>query len=179
MATMRCHYEVFELPRDASTEEIKKQYRRLALKWHPDKNVGREEDATVKFKEINAAYAVLSDSNERKWYDDHRDSILRGGTGGTSDADVADPGISYILLVNSSFQSSNNFFLNHQGRPSICGNTSLQLAITEPTTQQRASIRCIMMSSRECTEQKPMVRISPHSHSHTQASSSVKRFFNH
>ena len=42
-----------------------------------DKNVGNEEAATEAFKEITAAYAVLSDPHERKWYDDHRESILR------------------------------------------------------------------------------------------------------
>ena len=75
---MRCHYEVFELPREASAEDIKRQYKKLALKWHPDKNVGNEEEATDRFKEVNAAYAVLSDPNERKWYDDHRESIIKG-----------------------------------------------------------------------------------------------------
>jgi DnaJ-class molecular chaperone len=49
------------------------------LKYHPDKNVGNEETATQFFKEIQASYAVLSDPHERKWYDDHRESILRYG----------------------------------------------------------------------------------------------------
>ena len=57
---MRCHYEVLEIPRDSSAEDIKKQYKKLALKWHPDKNVGREEEATAHFKEINTSYAVRS-----------------------------------------------------------------------------------------------------------------------
>jgi DnaJ family protein A protein 5 len=74
---MRCHYEILEVGRHADAEEIKKQYRKLALRWHPDKNVGNEEEATLRFKEITAAYTVLSDGNERQWYDDHRESILR------------------------------------------------------------------------------------------------------
>lgn len=80
---MQCHYEVLELPsRAATAEEIKKQYKRLALRHHPDKNVGQEEQATEMFKKVSASYAVLSDPQERKWYDDHRDAILRGGSGG-------------------------------------------------------------------------------------------------
>ena len=47
------------------------------MKWHPDKNVGNEEEATIRFKEISTAYAVLGDAQEKKWYDDHRESILR------------------------------------------------------------------------------------------------------
>ena len=74
---MRCHYEVMELDRSATSEIIKKQYRKLALQWHPDRNHGQEELATNKFKEISTAYSVLSDPNEKKWYDDHREDILR------------------------------------------------------------------------------------------------------
>eukprot|EP01031_Cornospumella_fuschlensis_P049182 gene49182-60204_t len=85
MSQMRCHYEVMGLARDASSEEIKKQYRKLALQHHPDKNVGQEDQATAAFKEISTAYAVLSDPQERKWYDDHRESILRGGNGTSED----------------------------------------------------------------------------------------------
>ena len=52
------------------------------LHSHPsDKNVGEEEKATEKFKEVQTAYSVLSDLQERKWYDDHRDAILKGGDG--------------------------------------------------------------------------------------------------
>ena len=74
---MRCHYEVLEVAPIANDTAIKKSYRKLALKWHPDKNVDNIEVATEKFKEISTAYAVLSDSHEKKWYDDHRESILR------------------------------------------------------------------------------------------------------
>lgn len=63
--------------RTATTDEIKKEYKKLALKWHPDRNIGNEVNATNIFKEISNAYTVLSDSHERKWYDDHREAILR------------------------------------------------------------------------------------------------------
>eukprot|EP01039_Chlorochromonas_danica_P005826 gene5826-6415_t len=89
---MRCHYEVLELPRDASPEDVKKQYKKLALKWHPDRNFGQEDMATANFKEISTAFTVLNDPHERKWYDDHRESILRGGNGINSDEDDEEHG---------------------------------------------------------------------------------------
>ena len=78
---MRCHYEVMDLPRDCDAEAIKKAYKKMALKWHPDRNIGKEEEATECFKEVSKAYEVLSDPHERKWYDDHRAAILRGSDG--------------------------------------------------------------------------------------------------
>lgn len=105
---MRCHYEVMGLPRDATSDEIKKQYRKLALQWHPDRNHGQEELATQTFKEISAAYTVLSDSQERKWYDDHREAILRGrGDGTQASGDNSDEeGDDYTINVWQYFSSS-------------------------------------------------------------------------
>jgi curved DNA-binding protein CbpA len=59
------------------TVQIKKKYKQLALRYHPDRNHGQEEQATQLFKELSAAYSVLSDPNERQWYDDHRDGMSR------------------------------------------------------------------------------------------------------
>ena len=63
------YYGVLGVPRNASAEEIKKAYRKLAMQYHPDRNPGREKWANEKFKEINEAYAVLGDPQKRKQYD--------------------------------------------------------------------------------------------------------------
>ncbi|ROT61693.1 putative dnaJ-like subfamily B member 6 isoform X2 [Penaeus vannamei] len=61
------YYKVLELNRSASQADIKKAYRRLALKWHPDKNPDNQDEATKKFKEISEAYEVLSDEKKRRF----------------------------------------------------------------------------------------------------------------
>lgn len=63
------YYAILGVPRNASDEEIKKAYRRLAMQYHPDRNLGKEKWANGKFKEINEAYAVLGDPQKRRQYD--------------------------------------------------------------------------------------------------------------
>lgn len=76
---MRCHYEVLGVDQKASSDEIKKAYRKLALKLHPDKNLDEDpEVAKSVFQELQQAFEVLSDPQERSWYDRHRDAILSG-----------------------------------------------------------------------------------------------------
>jgi DnaJ family protein B protein 6 len=63
------YYEILSLSKTASPDEIKKAYRKLAIKWHPDKNPGNEKEAEEKFKQIAEAYTVLSDSKQKATYD--------------------------------------------------------------------------------------------------------------
>ena len=81
----RDFYEVLGVPKNASDEEIKKAYRKLAMKWHPDRNQG-DASAESKFKEVKEAYEMLSDAEKRGAYDQYGhagvDPNMRGGAGG-------------------------------------------------------------------------------------------------
>lgn len=93
MPTKRDYYEVLDLHKTATTDQIKKAYRKLALKWHPDKNLNNREEAEAKFKEISEAYAVLSDQDKRTVYDryghDGLDPAANGSSHGFSGANFS------------------------------------------------------------------------------------------
>ncbi|OJJ84081.1 putative C2H2 finger domain protein [Aspergillus glaucus CBS 516.65] len=73
------YYGLLGLQWDASEEEIKKAHRKKALELHPDRNYGNVETATKLFAEVQSAYEVLSDPQERAWYDSHREVFLGSG----------------------------------------------------------------------------------------------------
>ncbi|RZL45657.1 MAG: molecular chaperone DnaJ [Variovorax sp.] len=86
MATKRDYYETLGVPKNASEEEIKKAYRKLAMKHHPDRNSGDSaKDSEAKFKEVKEAYEMLSDGQKRAAYDQYGhagvDPNMRGGPG--------------------------------------------------------------------------------------------------
>lgn len=72
------YYELLDLDRQANELDIKKAYRKKALELHPDRNYGNVEEATRRFADVQTAYEVLSDPQERSWYDSHEAAILRG-----------------------------------------------------------------------------------------------------
>ena len=76
------YYEVLGVPRDASEAEIKKAFRKLAIKYHPDKNRDNPKAAEEKFKEVNEAYSVLSDKNKRAQYDQFGPDAFQNGAAG-------------------------------------------------------------------------------------------------
>ena len=77
----RDYYEVLGVNKNASDDEIKKAFRKLAIKYHPDKNPG-DKEAEAKFKEANEAYSVLSDKTKRQRYDQFGPSGVGGAGGG-------------------------------------------------------------------------------------------------
>lgn len=91
------YYGILGVPKTASQDDIKKAYRKLALKWHPDKNPDNKEEAERKFKELAEAYEVLSDTSKRDAYDRYGSDRMRH-TGSTSSDYSSDfPGFSYTF----------------------------------------------------------------------------------
>lgn len=77
------YYAVLGVPKTADEDQLKKAYKKLALKWHPDRNRDNQEKASAKFKEINEAYEVLVDPKKRQIYDQVGEEGLKGmGDGG-------------------------------------------------------------------------------------------------
>ena len=85
MNTKRCYYETLECQKGATVEALKASYRKLAMRFHPDKNPG-DHTAEVKFKEINEAYDVLKDDQKRAAYDRFGHAAFEGGMGGRGGA---------------------------------------------------------------------------------------------
>ena len=73
------YYKTLGIQKGATEDEIKKAYKKLALKWHPDRNQDNKAQADKKFQEISEAYEVLSDSNKRTIYDQYGEAGLKGG----------------------------------------------------------------------------------------------------
>jgi len=76
------YYAILGVSRDANETELKAAYKKLALKWHPDRNLNNKEEAEAKFKEIAEAYEVLNDTKKRQIYDQVGEEGLKGGMGG-------------------------------------------------------------------------------------------------
>lgn len=73
------YYKTLKVSHNASEEDLKKSYKRLAMKWHPDKNSENKKEAEAKFKQIFEAYDVLSDPQKRQIYDLYGDEVLKSG----------------------------------------------------------------------------------------------------
>lgn len=101
-------YSVLGVSHNANETEIKKAYRKLALKWHPDKNPQNKTEAEKKFKEISHAYEVLSDKGKRDVYDRYGESGLSSGYGNEADFDFG--GFGYGFNFRSPEEVFRDFF---------------------------------------------------------------------
>jgi molecular chaperone DnaJ len=107
------YYSTLGVPRDASAEDIKRAYRKLARKYHPD--VSKESDAEEKFKEVNAAYEVLSDPQKRSMYDRFGKDGLQG-MGGFDFGGMRDP-FDIFAEVFGNFGNFGGFGRSGRGGP--------------------------------------------------------------
>ena len=101
----RDYYEILEISRSANQDEIKKAYRKAALKFHPDRNPNNKE-AEEKFKEAAEAYEVLSDANKRQRYDQFGHEGIRAGADYHGFNNVNDIFTSFNDIFGSNFGGS-------------------------------------------------------------------------
>eukprot|EP00124_Ichthyophonus_hoferi_P002654 Ihof_evm6s190 gene=Ihof_evmTU6s190 len=107
------YYEVLGVARDATEEQIKKAYRRLALQYHPDKNPDNKKEAETKFKEVGEAYEVLSDAEKRTIFDRYGSEALKNG-GGDAHSDGGDSP-SFHFVFHDPFDIFERFFEDMPG----------------------------------------------------------------
>ncbi|XP_025134089.1 dnaJ homolog subfamily B member 2 isoform X5 [Bubalus kerabau] len=107
---MASYYEILDVPRSASADDIKKAYRKKALQWHPDKNPDNKEFAEKKFKEVAEAYEVLSDKHKREIYDLYGREGLTGAGTGPSRAEAGSGGPGFTFTFRSPEEVFREFF---------------------------------------------------------------------
>lgn len=103
------YYKVLEIQRTATSKDVKKAYRKLALRWHPDKNPENLEEANRKFKEISEAYEVLIDEKKRRVYDQYGKEGLQMGGKRRHDDDF-DPGFTGTFVFRDPEDVFREFF---------------------------------------------------------------------
>ncbi|KAI1053449.1 hypothetical protein LB505_012188 [Fusarium chuoi] len=131
-----CYYELLSVERSATDDEIKRAYRRKALELHPDRNINDVETATRRFAEVQTAYEILSDPQERAWYDSHRDAILSGRDGDddgqpTTFRNVRLTSAEEIMSLIRKFNAAVPFDDEPTGFYGICRETFEHLAMEE------------------------------------------------
>lgn len=113
----KCYYEVLGVEKTVQTDQIKKAYKKLAMKWHPDKNPNNMEEATQKFREISEAYEVLSDPDKRKNYDRYgHDAPEMRGFSGFSFADADSVFENFFRTAGFDNEEDEDFFSAIFGR---------------------------------------------------------------
>ena len=116
---MREYYKILGINANSSEEEIKKAYKKSAMKWHPDRNTDNKEQAEKEFKKITSAYTVLSDPNKKDIYDKFGEEGLQQNNNNNSNVNPMD--IFGDLFGNSgfSFNFNNEFSQNRKNKPII------------------------------------------------------------
>ena len=130
MPTTRDYYEILSVERTADADEVKRAYRRLALKYHPDRNPD-DADAEAKFKEAAEAYEVLSDDAKRKLYDQFgHDGLRRGGGPATHDFSRMDATDIFSMFEEIFGGGRGGFGGQRAGRPRAARGYDLETEVT-------------------------------------------------
>lgn len=127
------YYETLGLAKNATEVEVKKAYRQLALKWHPDKNPEKKDEAEAKFKQIGEAYFVLSDARKRQIYDKYgKDGVRRANEGRScsqhSRSSNGNGRTRFHNFHNNGYHRSRSTFFNHASP----GSDSFEEAFKDP-----------------------------------------------
>lgn len=116
------YYETLGLGKNATDVEVKKAYRQMALKWHPDKNPDKKDEAEAKFKQIGEAYFVLSDNKKRQIYDKYgKDGVRRANEGRSHSQHSSRSGNSAGRTKFHNFNNNNGY---HRSRSAFRSSSS-------------------------------------------------------
>ena len=110
----RNYYDVLEIDKNSSEADIKKAYRKGALKWHPDKNADNKAEAEVKFKELSEAYSVLSDPEKKQIYDTQGEEGLKASNNGGFQGHQGNPNDIFNMFFGGQSPFGNNNMFGHQ-----------------------------------------------------------------
>lgn len=125
------YYEILEITKEANADVIKKAYRKMALKYHPDRNQG-DKEAEEKFKQINEAYQVLSDPEKKEVYDRYgKDGLNRSGFSGFSNQSFEDLNSIFESVFGSSFGFGSGKKSNKQYKYSLDTEEEIRLEFNE------------------------------------------------
>jgi DnaJ-class molecular chaperone len=171
--TKKSFYEILGIQKDADEETIRKAYKKLALKWHPDRNRDRQEEANLKFQEINKAYNVLSDSRKRQIYDHAGEEGLEGadapGGAGFDPRDIfsqffggGGPGGGFSFFGGGGGNPENK---KHQASPQKEAQISVDITTCykggkQDITMQRAE-KCPECDGRGCKSEDDIIKCPP------------------
>jgi curved DNA-binding protein CbpA len=116
------YYSILGLAKTATKDDVKKAYKKLARKWHPDKNPDTQEEATRKFKEVSEAYQVLVDDSKRRTYDREGKEGLNpgsGGGGGSKERSNRDNNFNFPRPEDFNYPDTDNVRRHHHDFPDL------------------------------------------------------------